>query len=74
MRFESLQLERKTSELLSLQDTTLVIKSALIEQDDAASRAQALEANLSDVLSQLEMAQQDNAGLIGMLLHAFQVQ
>ena len=71
MRFESLQLERKTSELSSLQDTTLVIKSALIEHDDAASRAQTLEANLSDVLSQLEMAQQDNAGLLGMLLHVF---
>ena len=74
MRFDSLQLERKTSELLSLQDTTLVIKSALIEQDYAASRAQALEANLSDVLSQLEMAQQDNAGLLSMSSHAFQAQ
>jgi hypothetical protein len=73
MCFESLQLERKTSELSSLLDTTLVIKSAFLEQDDAASRAQALEANLSDVLSQLEMTQQDNAGLLGMLLHVFRV-
>ena len=74
MHFESLQFEQKTYELSSLQDTTLVIKSALIEQDDAASRAQALKATLSDVLSQLEMAQQYNANLLGMWSHVFRVQ